>query len=123
MGEAQEARAMSVIERTENGVTVLVPAGRLDTQGAVGLNAALQQAMSEGRHRIVVDMSQVQYINSAGLRTLVDALIRNRRENGDVKLVALDQNVAHAFHTIGFDRLFAIYDTLEAALADFQPLA
>ena len=110
---------MSVIERTENGVTVLVPAGRLDTQGAVGLNAALQQAMSEGRYRIVVDMSQVQYINSAGLRTLVDALIRNRRENGDVKLVALDRNVAHVFRTIGFDRLFAIYDTLEAALADF----
>jgi anti-sigma B factor antagonist len=119
MWEAQEARAMSVIERTENGVVVLVPAGRLDTQGAAGLNAALQRAVSEGRHKMVVDMSQVRYINSAGLRTLVDVLARNRKENGDVKLVALDRNVAHVFRTIGFDRLFAIYDTLEAAIADF----
>lgn len=114
---------MSVIERTENGVIVLVPAGRLDTQGAAGLNAALHRAVSEGRHKMVVDMSQVRYINSAGLRTLVDVLARNRKENGDVRLVALDRNVAHVFRTIGFDRLFAIYDTLEAAIADCWPLA
>ena len=110
---------MNIIEREENDVTVFVLEGRIDTQGAVDMDLALQAAVSEEKYRMVLDMAEVRYIGSAGLRTLADVLTKNREVQGDLKLVAVNQKVLRVFRIIGFDRFFSIYDTLEAALADF----
>lgn len=110
---------MDIIERLENDITVFVLEGRIDTEGAVDLDLALQAAVSEGQHRMVLDMAEVRYISSAGLRTLADVFTKNREAGGDLKLVALNPKVMRVFRIIGFDRFFSIYDTLEAAVADF----
>jgi anti-anti-sigma factor len=110
---------MNINERSENGVSVFVLRGRIDTQGAVDLDLALQAAVSEGKHKMVLDMAEVRYISSAGLRTLADVLTKNREVGGDLKLVALDRKVLRVFRIIGFDKFFSIYDTLETAIADF----
>jgi len=114
---------MSITERVEDGITVFVPEGRLDTQAAVDMDQALQAAVSQGKHKMVVDMSEVQYISSAGLRALAAVLVRNREEGGDLKLAALNERVTRVFRIIGFDQFFSIHDTLEAAVADFAPSA
>jgi anti-sigma B factor antagonist len=110
---------MNITERDENGVTVFVLEGRIDTQGAVDMDLALQAAVSEGKHKMVLDMAEVRYISSAGLRTMADVLTRNKEEGGDLKLVALNRKVLRVLRIIGFDRFFSIYDTLEQAVADF----
>ncbi|HUX75684.1 MAG TPA: STAS domain-containing protein [Anaerolineae bacterium] len=110
---------MDITERVENGITVFVLEGRIDTQGAVDLDLALQAAVSEGQHKMVLDMAEVRYICSAGLRTLADVFTKNREQGGDLKLVALNPKVLRIFRIIGFDKFFAVYDTIEAASADF----
>jgi len=110
---------MNIFERDENGIDVFVLEGRIDTQGAVDLDLALQAAVFEGKHKMVLEMAAVRYISSSGLRTLADVLTKNQQEGGDLKLVALNQKVMRVFRIIGFDNFFAIYDTLEAAIADF----
>ena len=110
---------MNITERDENGVTVFVLEGRIDTQGAVDMDLALQAAVSGGKHKMVLDMAEVRYISSAGLRTMADVLTRNKEEGGDLKLVALNRKVLRVLRIIGFDRFFSIYDTLEQAVADF----
>jgi anti-anti-sigma factor len=110
---------MEITERIENEVTVFVLKGRIDTAGAVDMDLALQAAASEGKHKMVLDMAGVRYISSAGLRTLADVLTKNKQADGDLKLVALNQKVMRVFRIIGFDNFFAIYDTIEAAVADF----
>jgi anti-sigma B factor antagonist len=110
---------MDITERVENGITVFVLKGRIDTEGAVDMDLALQAAVSGGKHKMVLDMAGVRYISSAGLRTLADVLTKNREAGGDLKLAALSQKVTRVFHIIGFDKFFSIYDTLEAAIADF----
>jgi anti-sigma B factor antagonist len=110
---------MDITERVENGITVFVLEGRIDTQGAVDLDLALQAAVSEGQHKMVLDMAEVRYICSAGLRTLADVFTKNREKGGDLKLAALNPKVLRVFRIIGFDKFFSIYDTLEAASADF----
>ncbi len=110
---------MNITERVENGITVFVLEGRIDTEGAVDMDLALQAAVSEGRHKMVLDMSQVRYISSAGLRTLADVLTKNKDVGGDLKLAALNRKVVRVFRIIGFDKFFSIYDTPEAAIADF----
>lgn len=110
---------MDIIERVENGITVFELEGRIDTEGAVDINLALQAAVSAGQHNMVLDMAEVRYIGSAGLRTLADVRTKNREAGGDLKLAALNPRVMRVFRIIGFDRIFSIYDTLEAATVDF----
>ncbi len=108
---------MRITERDHNGITVFVLEGRVDSVGAGEMDAILQAASSEGKHKIVLDMAGVSYINSAGLRTLADILTRNRASDGDLRLVALTPKVERVFKIIGFDRFFEHYDSVEAALA------
>jgi stage II sporulation protein AA (anti-sigma F factor antagonist) len=110
---------MEIFERDENGVTVFLLEGRIDTQGAVDMDLALQAAVSEDKHRMVLDMARVRYIGSAGLRTMADVLTKNKDEGGDLKLAALNPKVQRVLRIIGFDKFFSIYDTPEAAIADF----
>ena len=110
---------MNISERTENDITVFVLQGRIDTQGAGDMDLALQAAVSQGKHKMVLDMTEVRYISSAGLRTLADVHSKNREAGGDLKLAALTLRVMRVFQIIGFDKFFDIYDTVDAALAGF----
>ena len=110
---------MNITERVENDVTVFVLEGRIDTEGAVDMDLALEAAVSEGKHKMVLDMAQVNYISSAGLRTLADIVSRNREAGGDLKLVAVNRKVLRVLRIIGFDRFFTLYDTVEEAIAGF----
>lgn len=110
---------MNITEREQNGITIFEMEGRVDSEGAVDLDLALQAAVSESKYKMVLDMSDVRYINSAGLRTLADILTQNKTNGGDLKLVNLNPKVQRVFQIIGFDKFFAIYPTIEDALAGF----
>ncbi len=110
---------MNIQERDQNGVTIFTLEGRVDSEGAVDMDLALQAAHSEGKYKMILEMSQVRYINSAGLRTLADILTRNKEMGGDLRLVNLSTKVERVFQIIGFDKFFTAYPTLEAAMAGF----
>jgi anti-sigma B factor antagonist len=110
---------MNITEREQSGVTIFTLEGRVDSEGAVDLDLALQAATSEGKYRLILEMSSVRYINSAGLRTLADILTQSKQNNGDLKLVNLNPKVMRVMQIIGFDKFFSIYQTLDDALAAF----
>lgn len=110
---------MNITQRDENGIAVFVLEGRIDSEGAVVLDKALHSAVNAKQHKIVLDMTQVAYINSAALRTLADVVTLNRAEGGDLKLAAVQPKVKRVFQIIGFDRFSTIYDTLKDAMNDF----
>ncbi len=114
---------MNITQRVEGDVTVFLPEGRVDTQAATEMDQALQAAMSAGNPNMVVDMSRVDYISSAGLRALAAAQVRSKAEGGDMKLAALNARVTRVFRIIGFDLLMSIHDTPEAAIAEFSASA
>ena len=99
---------------------MFLPEGRIDTLAADEMDQALQSAAAGGSHKIVVDMSGVDYISSAGLRSLAAVLVKSRAEGGDMKLAALNERVTRVFNIIGFDLLMSVHDTPEAAVADFS---
>ena len=111
---------MKITQRVEGDVTVFVPEGRIDTQAATDMDQALQAALAGGSHKIVVDMSGVDYISSAGLRTLAAVQVRSKAEGGDMKLAALNARVTRVFNIVGFDLLMSIHETAEAAIAEFS---
>ena len=110
---------MNIHEREQNGITIFNLEGRVDNEGAVDLDLTLQTATDEGQYKLILDLSQVRYINSAGLRTLADILCHAQNNDGDLKLVDLSPKVRRVFQIIGFDKFFATYDTVEEAIATF----
>jgi anti-sigma B factor antagonist len=111
---------MKITEREHNGITVFTLEGRIDTEGAAEMDQTLQAATSDGKHKMVLQMAEVTYISSAGLRTLADVVSRNREQGGDLKLVGLTPKVMRVLRIIGFDRFFAVHEHLEGALTEFQ---
>lgn len=110
---------MNITEREQNGVHIFVLDGRIDTEGSVDMDMTLQAAVAGGKHKMVLEMSNVTYISSAGLRTLADVLTRNKEAGGDLKLAAVNPKIMRVLQIIGFDKFFSRYDTVEAAAAAF----
>lgn len=102
-----------------NGVSIFTLAGRVDTEGAVNLDIQLHAALDEGKHKIILNLADLRYINSAGLRTLADVVTQCKERGGDLKLVALNHKIQRIFEIVGFHNFFNIYATNEEALAAF----
>ncbi len=108
---------MNITVHEQADVQVFVLEGRIDTQGAAELETALQSA--DENPRMVLNMTEVRYISSAGLRVMADVLTRNRDQKGDLKLFGLSPKVLRVFQIIGFDNFFSMYDTLDDAVEAF----
>jgi anti-sigma B factor antagonist len=102
-------------------VDLVKVSGRVDHQTAPDLEKTLRAIIDEGRHRIVVDLSDAAYISSAGLKALqaTAKLARGGLAGGDVRLVGLKPNIKEIFDTIGFTQLFKIYDDQVDAVGSF----
>jgi len=97
--------------------------GRVDTVVASQLTEALADAHRRGRYRIVVDMSQVEYMSSAGFRALGDAQRNSKRhEHGELVLSQVPNLIHEALELVGFTEHFRIVNPLAAALAYAEDL-
>ena len=110
---------MKITEYEKNSITIYTLEGRIDSEGAIQLDDTLQAGVQAGKHKMVLDMTQVQYINSAALRTLADVITKNQANEGDLKLAGLAPKVQRVLQLVGFDRFANIFPNLDSALADF----
>lgn len=94
--------------------------GRIDHEAARELERALLALIEAGYYRFVIDMNEVKYISSAGLRVLLAVRKASRRWNrGDVCLAALQPLVRDTIELVGFDKVFEVYDTVVDAVGSF----
>ena len=111
---------MEIAQRVEGDITIFLPDGHVDSLAADEMDQTFQAAVAGGSHKIVVDMSKVQYITSSGLRALSAVLVRCRKEGGDMKIAALNERVTRVFKMVGFELLMSLHETADAAIADFS---
>jgi anti-sigma B factor antagonist len=112
---------MEITHRRLNRVDLLAISGRLDAASAPQLKQELETLFNQGRYRIVLDLANLEYIASPGLRVLIEARKRARErkvtdmEGGDVRIANLPPRIKEVFDLTGFTSLFEIYpDTVEA---------
>ncbi|MFZ5918280.1 MAG: STAS domain-containing protein [Chloroflexota bacterium] len=101
-------------------VDLVTVSGRVDGSTAPELEAGLRGINDGGKFRIVLDLSGLEYISSAGLRVLVSTLKNCRRYNrGDLRLTGLSERVLEVFELAGLDVLFRIYPSAAEAVGSF----
>lgn len=106
---------------------VVRPAGTLDRRTAPELEAALHALTGQGHSRVVLDLSGVGEMSSAGLRVIISAakLLRNERTGGDLRLVAPGERVIQVLELAGLQSVLRVYSNNDQAIASFadQPPA
>jgi anti-sigma B factor antagonist len=94
--------------------------GRIDSNTAADLEAAFEAITSEDRYRIVVDMQNLEYISSRGLRALISTLKATRRWNrGDLRLCNVPERILGVLDLAGLTPLFKMYDSAVDAVGSF----
>ena len=110
---------MRLNQRRYADTLVLSPAGRLDHDGCDAFRAELQPFLDGARDGrcIVLDLSALEYVSSAGLRCFLLAAKQAAAQGGKVIIAAMRPLVAEIFQISRFNMLFEIHPTVREALA------
>ncbi|MEX2218330.1 MAG: STAS domain-containing protein [Phycisphaerales bacterium] len=106
---------MRVVTQTEGGTVTIAPEGDVDLARSPTLRAALRQALAAKPQRLVVDLTGVDYMDSSGVATLVEALQTARRGSTRLVLCAMKERVRSIFEIARLDGVFTIVDSREKA--------
>lgn len=115
---------MEFTSRPLEGVVVAAPVGRIDHASAEHFQrslAPLLDACVEGRGRIVLDLSGVDYISSVGLRVLMLAAKQVKAQHGEMVIAGMQPVVREIFEISRFTFVFGSFATLGEALARLAP--
>ncbi|MGE5505321.1 MAG: STAS domain-containing protein [Actinomycetota bacterium] len=107
---------MNLETREAAGAVVVSLGGEVDLQHSPRLRKTLMDLMLEGR-AVVVDMAAVAYIDSSGIASLVEAYQMARKNGTRFILAAVSEPARRVLQLARLDRVFALADTVEAALA------
>jgi anti-anti-sigma factor len=98
------------------GTAVVSPKGRIDATNSPQLERMLREPLEAGQRSVVVDLSQVTYLSSSGLRVLLIAAKELHEHGGNLLLCCPLSGVARVLRMTGFAEIFPLYQTREAAL-------
>jgi anti-anti-sigma factor len=93
--------------------------GRIDSDTSPEFEEKLDALFKDKSHKIVLDMSGVEFISSAGLRVLISGRKTARAAKGDIRLAAVTDKIKRSFELVGFDKLFESYDTVVDGVGSF----
>jgi anti-anti-sigma factor len=113
---------MEISIRQQPKALVVVVKGRMDAAAAPTFESTLADHMAAGASRVVVDCGALEYISSAGLRSLLTTAKTLRTRDGDLVFAAIKDMVREVFEITGFAAMFSIYDSTDAALERWSRL-
>lgn len=102
-----------------NNILVVDVVGDLDARSAGDLKLTLNERIEQGKVWVLINLTEVPYMDSAGLGVLVSGLKNTNRQNGDLRLWGLQPDVRNIFELTRLNKVFQIFDTEDAALASF----
>lgn len=104
------------LERLPQGVAVLHVSGDVDVSHALVLRDVLGELLSEPAPRVLVDCTDVGFVDSAGVGLLVTAHRRAAEVGGRLELASLQPAVAHILQLTRADRLLTVHADVDTAV-------
>jgi anti-sigma B factor antagonist len=92
--------------------------GSLDIATSPTVRASLLEASGRGDHRLIVDLTLVEFLDSTGLGALIGAQRRANEVGGELRLVVKEGQIVRLLRITGLLKIFAVYPTLDDAVND-----
>jgi anti-sigma B factor antagonist len=110
------------LESTQRGATsILTLRGEVDVYTAPRLRQAIVDLIDDGSPLVVVDMGNVDFLDSTGLGVLVEGLKRARARASDLAIVATQDKILKIFDITGLNKAFAIFGSVDDAVGERTP--
>jgi len=110
---------MEIIEKMSGNIAILKLKGRLDAASAKDVKDKVASFACEKKVNLVIDMGEIDFIDSSGLGVLVASLRSANKAGGDIKISSLQDQVRTIFELTRLHRLFEIFDDSESAAASY----
>ncbi len=107
---------MNLELRKQGSAAVIAVEGRVDTVTAPDLEERILEWVDQGESHLVLDLSDVEYVSSAGLRALLVIAKTAKSCGGGLACCRLQDMVKRVFEVSGFTAVIPVYATLEEAL-------
>ena len=111
---------MEITTKQYKHCDLLAVDGKVDSYTAPDLNKAIEEVNAKGQFKLVLDLSKLEYMSSAGFRALLIGQRNCKRYNrGEIVLAAVPRKILDALELTGFTPLFRIFDDVIAAVGSF----
>jgi anti-anti-sigma factor len=107
---------MNILITEENGVSVMSVSGRMDATNSTDFSKASEDLLAEERPKILLDLGDLEFISSAGLRVVLIMGKACKEKNKALAFCDLQPMVAEIFSVSSFDAIFKIYENKDEAL-------
>jgi anti-sigma B factor antagonist len=112
---------MNISERVVEGVSILDLSGKIVLgEGDVQVKDRIRDLLADGQRRILLNLADVGYIDSAGLGAIISCYTTSKREGGQLKLVHLTKKVQDLLAITKLITVFETYDSEKEALESFK---
>ena len=108
---------LSLQTREVDSRTIVAVGGEIDVYTAPKLRDKITELVGDGHHNLVIDMENVDFLDSTGLGVLVGGLKKVRAHDGTMELICSQDRLLKIFRITGLAKVFVIHDSLAAALA------
>src|ERR1035441_7420047 len=113
--------ALTMVEKQVSGVTVLQLSGRITLgEESSQLRTKIKDVLGQGNTRLVLDLAEVAYIDSAGLGTLVAGFTSAQNQGANMKLANLTKRFTETLNITKLVTVFDVYDTVQEAVNSFE---
>ena len=115
-----EERDLEIKAERQPQAVVISVAGSIDALTAGEMGRFFSEQLGSGEARIVADLSQVDFMSSAGLRAFLGALKESRQKGGDLHIAAPQPGVEKILKMSGFTSILKVYPSVQEAAAGFE---
>lgn len=112
---------MRIVTRDRDGVTVLDLQGKLmGGPDADAFKAVLHKLLEAGSKRVVVNLHDIDWINSTGMGILISGYTTMRRSGGDLRLLHVSDKIQSILYVTKLNLIFKCYDKEDEAIRSFE---
>lgn len=112
---------MKLSDREQDGVVILEPRGKImGGPDATLLHDRLYEFIQQGKTRVVIDLSRIEWMNSTGLGILIQGYTTLRNSDGQLKLAQVTDKIQSLLTITKLVSVFDAYDSVEDAIASFK---
>jgi anti-anti-sigma factor len=111
---------MQIVERTAGAVTILDLKGRFVDDEDEMFRETMNRLVREGKLKVLLNLDEVDYMDSAGLGMLVSRYVRLTKHDGQLKLCNLHPRSFRVLNITNLLTVFATFDSEDAALRSFE---
>lgn len=97
-------------------ITIIKPKGRMDAVSAPEFEKQCSHCIEAGEVTLIADLSELDYISSAGFRSVLVSVKNLKKQQGELRFCGLTGMVKDVFEISGLSSILAIYDSLDDAL-------